>query len=168
MDAYKAIVTKRDRREFDARPVAAETVRRILQAGRMAGSSRNSQPLRFVVLQKERAKVEALALCTFGGASAPMTRAPLVVAALAQEGGGDFDVGRAVQNMLIAAWAEGVLSVPQGIRDAEAARRAVGAPEDMRVAMAAAFGYADPSPTQSGRPSQPRLPFDEVMHWEGW
>src|SRR3972149_4589814 len=134
MEAYKAVVTKRDRREFDSRPVAAETGRRILQAGRMAGSSRNSQPLRFVVLQKGRAKGEAPALCTFGGApapmtraplgaaggaSAPMTRAPLVVAALAQEGGGDFDVGRAVQNMFIAAWAEGVLSVPQGIRDAE-------------------------------------------------
>src|SRR3989304_5037687 len=140
MDAYKAIVTKRDRREFDARPVAAETVRRILQAGRMAGSSRNSQPLRFVVLRKDRAKGEALAICTFGGASAPMTRAPLVVAALAQEGGGDFDVGRAVQNMFIAAWAEGGMGGPQGIRDAEAARRALGAPAAMRGAIAAAFG----------------------------
>jgi len=166
MDAYRAIVTKRDRREFDSRPIAEETVRRILQAGRMAGSSRNSQPLRFVVMRNDRARVEALALCTFGGASAPMTRAPLVVAALAQEGGGDFDVGRALQNMFVAAWAEGVISVPQGIRDAEAARQALGAPAEMRVAMAAAFGY--PSPPAAKPESRPRLPFDEVVHWEKW
>lgn len=167
MEAYKAIVTKRDRREFDpARPLPQETVRRILQAGRMAGSSRNSQPLRFVVLQKDRGKVEALAAATFGGASAPMTRAPLVVLVLAQAGGGDFDVGRAVQNMFLAAWNEGVLSVPQGLRDPEAARRAVGAPEDLRPAMAAAFGYPDPQ--AQPRPGQPRLPFEELVHWEGW
>ena len=164
MDAYRAIVTKRDRREFDSRPIAEETVRRILQAGRMAGSSRNSQPLRFVVIQKDRARVEPLAACMFS----PDTtrRAPLVVAALAQEGGGDFDIGRALQNMFVAAWAEGVISVPQGIRDAEAARQALGAPADMRVAMAAAFGY--PSPPAAKPESRPRLPFEEVVHWEKW
>ena len=43
MDAYRTIVTKRDTRVFTEQAVPEETLRRILQAGRMAGSSKNSQ-----------------------------------------------------------------------------------------------------------------------------
>ncbi len=164
MEAYKAIVTKRDRREFDSKPIAAETVRRILQAGRMAGSSRNSQPCRFIVLQKDRATIEALSKC--GPGTAPMVRAPLVVAVLLKTGESEFDVGRAVQNMFIAAWSEGITSVPQGIMDREQAQAALAAPQGFTVAMAAAFGYQAVAPAAAA--SRPRLPFDELVHWERW
>ena len=43
MDAYRAVVDKRDQRAFLPRPLPEETLRRILQAGRMTGSSKNRE-----------------------------------------------------------------------------------------------------------------------------
>jgi len=51
MDAYTCIRTKRDTRLYQDRPIPKQSLRRILQAGRMAGSAKNLQPCRFVVLQ---------------------------------------------------------------------------------------------------------------------
>ncbi len=50
MDAYQAIIGKRDRREYTSQPIPDEVRHRILQAGRMAGSSSNNQLGRLIVL----------------------------------------------------------------------------------------------------------------------
>ncbi len=49
MDAYLAVASKRDQREYAERPVPTDAVRRILDAGRIAGSAKNRQPWRFLV-----------------------------------------------------------------------------------------------------------------------
>ena len=51
MDAYKAIVTKRDTRAYTDKAISDEVLGRVLQAGRMAGSSKNTQPVRLVVIR---------------------------------------------------------------------------------------------------------------------
>ena len=50
MDAYLAVASKRDQCEYAERPVPTDAVRRILDAGRIAGSAKNRQPWRFLVL----------------------------------------------------------------------------------------------------------------------
>src|SRR3989442_575376 len=100
MDAYTAIVTKRDTRAFDPRPVPEEILTRILQAGRMAGSSKNTQPVPLVVLQRPERRA-ALAAC--GDFARHMHEAPLCIAVVLTPDGGPFDAGRAAQNMMVAA-----------------------------------------------------------------
>jgi hypothetical protein len=51
MDAYRAVVDKRDQRAFLATPLPEESLRRVLQAARMTGSSKNSEPNRLVVVR---------------------------------------------------------------------------------------------------------------------
>src|SRR5207249_1454285 len=97
MNACTAIITKRDRREYSPEPIPDEVLHRVLQAGRMAGSSSNSQPLRLVVLRDQKNRE---ALLPFGRGKAPIGRAPLVIAVLLKKGARDFDVGRAAQNMM--------------------------------------------------------------------
>ena len=58
MDAYKAIISKRDTRSFNDEAVSEESLKRVLQAGRMAGSAKNRQPARFVVLTEKSRKAE--------------------------------------------------------------------------------------------------------------
>jgi len=77
MDTYHTIISKRDTRAYTDKPVPEETLRRILTAGRMAGSSKNGQPFRFVVL-RDREKIKALAAC--GQFTGAMAAAPLVIA----------------------------------------------------------------------------------------
>ncbi|HXH22628.1 MAG TPA: nitroreductase [Dehalococcoidia bacterium] len=163
MDTYKAIISKRDTRAYLDRPIPDEIVHRILNAGRMAGSSKNSQPCRFIVM-RDRVGIERLAAC--GDFTAPMRSAPLVVAILLQEGWRPFDVGRAAQNMMLAAWNEGITSCPVGIQRVDEGRKAVGAPDEFEVHMVVCFGYPDPSTPLSRGQSRRRL--DELVHWERW
>jgi nitroreductase len=166
MDAYQAIIAKRDRREYADRPIPDDVVQRILQAGRMAGSSSNSQPCRLIAMKQR----ESLArLAPAGPGTAPLVNAPLGIVIVIKNGSRDFDVGRMAQNMMVAAWAEGIVSCPVGLREEAAARSALGLPEEWTAAIGVAFGYpaaaTDATPTRDPRP---RIPMEELVHWEKW
>jgi nitroreductase len=137
VDTFLAITSKRDVREYAATPVPEDVRRRILDAGRLAGSAQNRQEREFVVV--ERAQQE-LAQAVY--APRNVETAALVVAIVG--GARPFDIGRASQNMMLAAWNDGVASCPNGIRDAETANRVCGG----EVKMVLSFGY----------PAKPREP----------
>jgi nitroreductase len=175
MDAYRAIVTKRDTRQYTATPIAEEVLRRILQAGRMAGSAKNAQPVRLVVLRDPDRKRE-LALCGHFTPHVVRSAVTIAVVLLPEEGKvggpfaifrGPFDAGRAAQNMMIAAWGEGIASCPASMHEAERAREVLGLPEGHVVANAIAFGYPEEGEA-SHLEAQPRLPLDDYVHWEHW
>ena len=50
MDVLAAIRSKRDTRAFTDRPVTDDELARALDAARMAGSAKNRQPVRLVVV----------------------------------------------------------------------------------------------------------------------
>ncbi len=163
MDAYACILSKRDSRSYTDQGIPQGTVDRILQAGRMAGSSKNTQPWAFVVL-RDRARKEALAAC--GQFAQHVPSAPLVIAVVLLPNGGDFDAGRAAQNMMLAAWAEGVTSCPVAMHDRECAARVLGLPEGHRVSIVISFGY--PESEASRHRGVPRKPLSELVHQERW
>lgn len=163
MDAYGAVIGKRDTRTFSDRAVDETALRRVLQAGRMAGSAKNVQPCRFVVL-RDRANKEALAAC--GQFSAWIPNAPVNIAVVMPGDGRDFDAGRAAQNMMVVAHAEGLASCPVTMHDADAARRALGLPDAHRVAIVLAVGHA--ADDGGGRLRGRRLPFEDYVHDERW
>jgi len=163
METYTAIRTKRDTRAYAPQPIPEDVLERILRAGRMAGSSKNSQPCRLVVLRDLERKHE-LAAC--GQFAAHVPAAPVVVAVVLTPDGGAFDAGRTAQNMMIAAWAEGITSCPTSMHDADCASRVLGLPADHRVAIVLPFAYPEASaPARQGRA---RLPLEELVHWERW
>lgn len=163
MDAYRAIITKRDTRHYLPDPIPPDILTRILQAGRMAGSSKNSQPVRMVVVQAP-ARRAALAAC--GDYASHLEAAPVAIAVVLLPGGSPFDAGRTAQNLMIAAWAEGITSCPIAMHRQECAREALGLPADCTVATVIALGYPDlKHPLSQGRQ---RLPLDEIVSWERW
>ncbi len=165
MDTYKAIVTKRDTRSFTEQPISEDATRRIVQAGRMAGSSKNVQPCRFVIIDDAAQKAE-IAKC--GDFAAWMPTAPLLVAVALTDVGtrSEFDAGRAAQNMMVAAWAEDIGSCPVSMHRVECARDALGLPETWRVSIVLAFGYK--SKPQKSTPQAARLPWDDYVHRNRW
>ena len=162
MDAYQAIIGKRDRRDYDSKPLPDDVQHRILQAGRMAGTSRNSQHARIIVLN-DRPALEALVPA--GRGTAPMLKSPFSVAIVSSTAN-SFDVGRIAQNMMVAAWADGVISCPQGIQEQDIARKALGLPDEYTVGMCLAFGYPEANAEQ--RESRPRISMEETVHWGRW
>jgi nitroreductase len=165
LDAYKAIVTKRDTRSYTKEPILDEALRRILQAGRMAGSSKNQQPVRFIVVRDKERMAELKNCADFGEPLVPATAAITIVAG-PESNVGDFDSGRAAQNMMIAAWNEGLASCPLRIHREDCGREVLGLPEGWRISMVVALGHPDPNVPMSM--NRGRKPFEEYVHWERW
>jgi nitroreductase len=77
-----------------------------------------------------------------------------------------FDVGRAAQNMLLAAWNDGVGASPNGIKDQDRAAAVAGASP---VKIVLTFGYPERPRDPQSRTAEEwsarakRKPFDEVV-----
>jgi nitroreductase len=158
VDVYLGIASKRDQREYADTPIPEEVVLRILDAGRLSGSSRNSQPWEFVIVESAQRE---LAEAVFEPRN--VRGAKLVVAIC-----GDVlavDVGRCAQNMMLCAWGDGVTSCPNGIRDADAAAEICSAP----VKLVLTFGYPARPRSPESRPAEEwsarakRKPLDELV-----
>jgi nitroreductase len=169
VDVFLAIASKREVRAYTDRALPEEAVRRLLEAGRLAGSSRNRQARRFVVLRDgalERAEPTAPAVHVPDN----LLGAALAVAIVVRgKGPTSFDAGRAAQNMMLAASGDGIGSCPNGVADAEALAAILGQSDDEQVATVLSFGYpARPVDAESRTPDQwiaraDRRAFDEVV-----
>jgi len=163
MYTYRCIVTKRDTRAYLPRPIEGVVMRRILQAGRIAGSSKDSQPCRLVVLRDAQWRAE---IATCGRFAKHLPSAAVGIAICLPPTGSDFDAGRAAQNMMLAAWNEGITSCPISMHDQPCVTGKLGLPEGWRVCVVVALGYQDPSvPLGAGRK---RPPLEEYVHEERW
>ena len=129
METFLAIASKRDERRYADRPVSEEHVARILDAGRLSGSSQNKQLWQFVVVSDTESVSDTVY------APENVRTSGLCVAIVGAAG--MFDVGRCAQNMMLAAWDFGVVSCPNGIRDPEKAAEIAGG----EVKMILSFGY---------------------------
>jgi nitroreductase len=164
VDAYRAIVAKRDQRAFLPRPIPEDALGRILQAGRMTGSSKNREPNRFVVVRDPDRRA---ALGTMSRVGRWLAGAAAVVA-IAQTHEHAFDAGRCAQNMMLAAWSEGIGSCPAHLPEDQVAKL-LSIPPALFVNRVIGFGYIDaaraaPPPSVAHR----RLPLEELVHWDTW
>lgn len=147
MDTFLAIASRREVREYEPRPLPPEIEERILDAGRLSGSSKNRQPWRFDVVRGE-----LLAEAVYETEN--LLGSPFVVAVVVRgKGPISFDAGRAAQNMLLAAWNEGVGGSPNGVADEEKVRAALRLDEDERVAIVLSFGYPAKRRDPESRPA---------------
>jgi nitroreductase len=167
VDTFLAIASRRDQRRYLPDPLPGEVVARILDAGRLSGSGSNRQPWTFVVVES-RERVEQLAPCLF--APDNVLGAGLVVAVVVKgKGPLSFDAGRAAQNMLLAAWNEGVASCPNGFADRDAARIVLALAEEETLAIVLTFGMPEHTRDPESRAASEwsaranRRPLEEVV-----
>ncbi len=170
MNVSDAIRLKRAVRKFTPDPLPEEVALAILNAGRRAQSSKNTQPWHFVAI-RDKAILDGLSKC--GDWAGHLAGAALGVAILTPDPTEKFqvmfDAGQAAAYMQLAAWELGVGSCLASIYEPEKARELLGFPADWHLRIAISFGYplkaeklTDP-PKKGGRAA-----FDEVVHWEKW
>jgi nitroreductase len=169
---WEAINSVRVVRQFDDRLLDADHVDRILNAGRRTGSSKNEQRWAFVVL-RDREHLRQLA--EVGRYAGHLAVAATAIALVRPEASGAklvsimWDLGRAAQNMVLAAWELGIGSVPATVYDHELAGRLLGLPDDQRCDFLLSFGYpADESKLTAPNRAGGRLPLEAVIHEERW
>jgi nitroreductase len=170
IDTFLAIASRREGRSYAQRPLKDDVRTRILDAGRLAGNSQNRQQWRFYVVD-ERALLEQVAEHVY--APSNLLGAAFVVAiTMHGKGPTSFDAGRAAQNMLLAAWNDGVVGTPNGIKDADRVAELLQVVEEgERPAIILSFGYPDPPRDPERRTAREwvaranRKPLDELVRY---
>lgn len=165
MTPYEAIISKRDLRVYTDQAIPDDVMHRVLQAGRMAGSAKNLEVNRLVLVTDQAvqdALVEAGDFSSWIGTSAAIIGFATPLAELRA-----FDVGRQAQNMMIAAHAEGLGSCPVTLHHQDKARAAVGLPDDWWMGMVITLGYP-----VADHPDSPlkrtRVSLDELVIHDRW
>ncbi len=172
MDVWEAIQRKRAIRQFAETPLPEDAVRRILDAGRRAQSSKNSQPWDFIAVQN-RDTLKALA--ETGEWIGHVAGAALCVVIVTPSPEGNeryawnmFDAGQAAAYMQLAAYEIGVASCLGTIYDVEQVRGILGFPSGKFARIVISFGYPAEGAQSRGLGKSGRRAFEEVVHWEQW
>ncbi len=171
METWDAIRSRRDVRGFDDRPLGDEQLDRILEAGRRAPSSRNTQPWDFIVVT-DRDRLTELAKVWQGAGHVASSAATIALIAPVVEDEGKrrtvhFDLGQAAVSMMIAAADLGIGSGHSAVGDQDLARQLLGHPEDRFCAHLVPLGYPSERPLRPLRRPD-RRPFAEVVHRGRW
>lgn len=161
MEVFDAVRTVLAVRSYQDKPVPPDLVRRIVEAGRLTGSSMNGQPWHFIVVE-DRGTLSKLG--TLARTGSYTGQAPLAVVVVVEETNYSVsDASRAIQSMILTAWSEGVGSNWVGFGGLNEVKSLLGIPRSMDVLAILPFGYpARPL----GKGKKRRKTLSEVAHSE--
>jgi nitroreductase len=161
MDVFDTVRTVLAVRSYQDKPIPADTVRKIVQAGRLTASSMNRQPWHFIVVEDRGALQKLGALAKTGPYIA---QAPLAIAvAIEKTPFAVSDASRAIQSMILTAWAEGIGSNWAGFMGFEGIHALLRIPETLDVLAIVPFGYPAEKKDQG---KKKRKALSEVAHRE--
>ena len=170
MDVSEAIKLKRAIRQFTTQPLTDASIRAILNAGRRAQSSKNTQPWNFIAITD---KSTLIALSECGAYSSHLAGAALVVAIIHPDPGEKFqlmfDIGQTAAYMQLAAWNLGIGSCIASIYELDKARKLLDIPQEMYLRITISFGYPQDAELLIRKPKiGGRRSLDEIIHWNKW
>jgi nitroreductase len=185
---YEVVVERRTIRRFKPEPVTRDLLERLVDAGRLAPSAANLQPLEFIVADDAARKAEIFPCLKWAayiapeGNPKPGEEPAAYIITLAntkvREKMFEYDVGAAMENMLLAALAEGVGSCWLLSIDRDRLRAVLGVPDDYRIDSVLALGYPAEEPVAEvmgescrywkdadGRLHVPKRALETVVHF---
>jgi nitroreductase len=141
MDVFDAVRTVLAVRRYSDKPVPADLVHRIVEAGRLSASSTNKQPWHFVVIEERTSLRKIGEIMKTGRYTAEASFAILVLVEK-DSPYGVSDASRAIQNMILTAWSDGVGSNWVGFGPMPEVETLLGVPKSHHGLAVLPFGYA--------------------------
>ena len=161
METFESVRTVLAVRAFQDKPVPADVIQRIVDSAHLTASSRNGQPWHFVVVQ-DRATLKRLAPLAKTGPYIAEAPVAIAVAYDTESVFGVSDTSRAIQSMVLTAWAEGVGSDWVGFDGTLGEVNAeLGLPDNLQLVGVVPFGYPV---KRLGKGKKKRKPIGEVVH----
>jgi len=158
-------------RNFRPDPVPDEVVNDILNVARWSGSASNVQPWEFLVI-RDREMLKKLAEISPNvrhAANAPLGIVLVMTGDPDKVGHETYDEGRLSERIMLAADAHGLGSCIGWFRPEtmEAAKQALGIPENRLVRTEISIGYPDEAAQRARqKPAQARKPLTDIVHAE--
>ena len=155
-NVYDLAVARRTIRRFKPAPVPRDLLERLVNAARLAPSAANVQPLEFVIVDEAGIKAEVFPALKWAAYIAPAgdprpgeepaAYVVTLVNSKLREKMFEYDVGAAMENMILAALAEGVGSCWLLSIDRDKLRAVLGVPGEYRIDSVLALGYPAEEP----------------------
>jgi len=162
MEVFEAVRTVLAVREYQDKPVPADVIKRVVEAAQLTASSQNGQPWHFIVVE-ERETLRKLGDQAKTGPYIAGAAFAVVVLIQSQSRFGVSDGSRAIQSMMLTAWADGVGSNWVGFRGLDTIKPLLNIPDEMEILSIIPFGY----PTKRvGKGKKNRKPLSEVASRE--
>jgi len=191
MSVYEKAVSRRTVRQFRPRPIAKKILEDLVNTGRLAPSGANLQPLEFIVIddaaitQKVFPCLKWAAYITPEGnprsGQEPMAYVIILVNKEIRPQSYEWDVGAAMENMILTAWEEGIGSCWLLSIDRDELRKILSVPDSYRIDSVLALGYpAEESVVEEltdsikywkdeqGRFHVPKRALRDVIHHDGY
>jgi nitroreductase len=164
MDTFDAVRTLLAVRSYQHKPVPEDSLRRILEAGRLTASSMNGQPWHFLVVQNRETLRQLGSLLRTGPyvAQAPLA----IVVVIDRTTYAVSDASRAIQSMLLTAWADGLGSNWVGFGGLDQIKPLLGIPAEVEVFAVLPIGYPKDEIKRQGKKQRKALA--EVAYREQW
>lgn len=159
MDVFEAVRTLLAVRSYRDQPVPPGVVHKILEAGRLTGSSMNLQPWHFIVVEDRESLRRLGGLVPYGSYIAEAALA--IAVAIEESRYAVSDASRAIQSMLLTAWGEGVGSNWAGFRGMSQVSELLEIPDALEVLAVLSFGYPA---REVGEGRKRRKPLSEVAY----
>lgn len=159
MEVFDAVRTVVAVRAFQDKPVPAEIIDRIAEAGRLTASSMNGQPWHFVIVESRDMLQKLGAVIRTGPYVAQAAFA--IAVAVEHTPYAVSDGSRAIQSMILAAWSEGVGSNWVGYGSNTAVNQLLDIPAQFDVLAVLPFGYPV---KESKQGIKNRKPAEQVIH----
>jgi nitroreductase len=162
METFECIRKRRDIRNFIEMDVSDEVIMKIIEAGRLAPSAMNLQPWHFIVINDKQTLKALGPLCTSGRFVADASVAIVVVTDPSNKWH-EIDGARAVQNMALAGWNEGVGCCWIGAIDRQKVKELLNIPPKLHVLTILPFGYPEQFTVKR---KKNRKSLEEISHRE--
>ena len=157
MNIFELITARRTIRKFSDRPLTREQVVRYVDAARVAPSAANMQPLKYAVITEKDRNEQVFATLKWAGylkgaydpkeGECPAGYIVVCADADIRDNNCDWDVGAAVENIILCALSEGVGSCWLASVDREALANILSLPGNLRISSVVALGYPAEAPT---------------------
>jgi nitroreductase len=187
MCVFDLIVRRRTIRRFKPIALSRSVLEKLVDAGRVAPSAANLQPLEFVVVDDPelcRAVFPCLKWAAYiapkgnpGPGQEPAAYIVTLVNLGVREKGFEYDVGAAMENMILAAAGEGLGSCWLLSVDREKLAEILNLPQEYRIDCVLALGFPDETPVaeeftgsvkywqdESGTLHVPKRPLGRILH----
>jgi nitroreductase len=169
MEYYDVILARKSVRKYDPEPIPEKTLKKILEAGRIAPSAKNIQPWRFIVVKDPQMKKKVAEACNnqlfMADADVIVVGCALEKIAYGRMGGHlnsyPIDLAIALDHMILAATSEGLGTCWIGAFSEEKVKEVLAVPDDVRVVALTPIGY----PAERAK-ERPRKELKEIVSYD--
>ena len=183
MEVSKIIKERTSTLAFSAKPVESEVLNSLFEAARLAPSSYNEQPWRFIYAEKGSESYDRILQSVYPANQSWAKDAPVLIVTMLTkyiERNGKpnkyawYDLGQSVGNLTIQATASGLKMRQMGGFDSEKLKELFKISEEFEPATVIALGYPgniedlEPALQRRERSERSRKPFEEIIFKDDW